>query len=129
MPHTPQCLRLLQENSTLRVGHNAALGKVAEFITSALGIGAIAFTASFEQCHGFFNGIDAAYPQITTIETVYPCSLIALIRNQCNTYLRDGNRQRIMHQAGAITCFNTTVKEQSPVNTFKRGNINSITAR
>src|SRR5260370_29103722 len=102
MPHTPERLRFVQENGALRIFHDAAPCEVAQLVTRALRCRAIAPAASFEQRHRFFNRVKPGDSQIAPVQPVYPGALISLLGDQRHPDLRNGTRQRVMHEACAI---------------------------
>src|SRR5260370_42051733 len=102
MTHTPEDLRFVEEYCSLCIGHDAALGKIAELITSTLRVGTVTPAAAFKQRHCFFNRVKPAYPQIAAVQAVGPCPLVSLVRKQGEPDLRDGNPQPVMDEDGAI---------------------------
>ncbi len=127
MPHTPERLRFVQENGALRIFHDAAPCEVAQLVTRALRCRAIAPAASFEQRHRFFNRVKPGDAQIAPVQPVYPGALISLVGDQRHPDLRNGNRQRVMHEAGAITRLDSAIEEQAAMNAFECGHVNLVT--
>src|SRR5260370_27767258 len=96
MTHTPEDLRFVEEYCSLCIGHDAALGKIAELITSTLRVGTVTPAAAFKQRHCFFNRVKPAYPQIAAVQSVGPTPLVALGKNHGDAGLRGGERRRHM---------------------------------
>lgn len=108
----------MKKYSPLCIGHDAALGEVAQPVTGALRVGTVAPAAAFKQRHSFFNRVKPAHAQVPAVQPVYPCARIPLVRDQGDTDLRDGNRQRVVDETCAITCLDTAIEKQPAMNTF-----------
>lgn len=100
----------MEEDGPLGVSHDASTPQVAQGISPAAHVKAGPPLTPLQHLQGFLDGVKPTNSQIPPVQALNPGALVALIGDKAHAYLGDGDRQGVVHHAGAVAGLNGAVE-------------------